>query len=45
MVARRAPRRGSETLAMIEDGKILIGKSGKWYRRVLPVQWVAEHWR
>ena len=23
----------------------LIGKSGKWYRRVLPVQWVAEHWR
>jgi hypothetical protein len=21
------------------------GKSGKWYRRVLPTAWVAEHWR
>ena len=21
------------------------GKSGKWYRRVLPTPWVAEHWR
>lgn len=23
----------------------IVGKSGKWYRRVLPVRWVAEHWR
>jgi hypothetical protein len=23
----------------------IIGKSGKWYRRVLPVRWVAERWR
>jgi hypothetical protein len=21
------------------------GVSGKWYRRVLPTAWVAEHWR
>lgn len=21
------------------------GRSGKWYRRVLPVQWVADNWR
>lgn len=21
------------------------GRSGKWYRRVLPTAWVAEHWR
>lgn len=21
------------------------GESGKWYRRVLPTQWVADHWR
>lgn len=24
---------------------VIEGRSGKWYRRVLPVQWVAEHWR
>jgi hypothetical protein len=24
---------------------VIQGHSGKWYRRVLPVQWVAEHWR
>lgn len=24
---------------------VIAGRSGKWYRRVLPVQWVAEHWR
>lgn len=23
----------------------VAGVSGKWYRRVLPTQWVAEHWR
>ncbi len=23
----------------------IAGKSGKWYRKVLPTQWVAEHWR
>ena len=23
----------------------IAGVSGKWYRRVLPTQWVAEHWR
>jgi hypothetical protein len=24
---------------------VIAGKSGKWYRRVLPTPWVAEHWR
>ena len=24
---------------------VIAGRSGKWYRRVLPVQWVAENWR
>lgn len=23
----------------------IAGRSGKWYRRVLPTPWVAEHWR
>ena len=23
----------------------IVGVSGKWYRRVLPTQWVADHWR
>lgn len=23
----------------------IVGKSGKWYRKVLPTPWVAEHWR
>ena len=23
----------------------LKGKSGKWYRKVLPTDWVADHWR
>lgn len=23
----------------------IVGRSGKWYRRVLPVQWVADNWR
>jgi len=23
----------------------IVGRSGKWYRRVLPTQWVADHWR
>jgi len=23
----------------------IAGVSGKWYRRVLPTRWVAEHWR
>lgn len=23
----------------------IAGKSGRWYRRVLPTAWVAEHWR
>jgi hypothetical protein len=23
----------------------IAGVSGKWYRRVLPTQWVADHWR
>lgn len=23
----------------------IVGRSGKWYRRVLPVQWVADMWR
>nr|WP_289029288.1 glycosyltransferase [uncultured Paraglaciecola sp.] len=23
----------------------IYGKSGKWYRKVLPTPWVAEHWR
>jgi hypothetical protein len=23
----------------------LLGRSGKWYRRVLPTPWIAEHWR
>lgn len=23
----------------------LIGKSGKWYRKVLPTPWIVEHWR
>ena len=23
----------------------IAGNSGKWYRRVLPTQWVADHWR
>ncbi len=24
---------------------VIAGVSGKWYRRVLPTPWVAEHWR
>ncbi len=24
---------------------VIAGRSGKWYRRVLPVQWVADNWR
>ena len=24
---------------------VIAGVSGKWYRRVLPAQWVADHWR
>jgi len=23
----------------------IIGRSGKWYRRVIPVAWVDELWR
>jgi hypothetical protein len=23
----------------------LVGRSGKWYRRVLPTPWIAQHWR
>jgi hypothetical protein len=23
----------------------IVGDSGKWYRRVPPTQWVADHWR
>lgn len=23
----------------------IAGRSGKWYRRVLPTRWVADHWR
>ncbi len=23
----------------------LVGRSGKWYRRVLPTSWIAQHWR
>ncbi len=23
----------------------VVGRSGKWYRKVLPTPWVAEHWR
>ncbi|MGE0115554.1 MAG: glycosyltransferase [Steroidobacteraceae bacterium] len=23
----------------------IAGRSGKWYRRVLPTQWIKEHWR
>lgn len=23
----------------------IAGRSGKWYRRVMPTAWVAEHWR
>lgn len=23
----------------------IAGRSGKWYRKVLPTSWVAEHWR
>lgn len=23
----------------------IVGESGKWYRRVPPTQWVADHWR
>lgn len=23
----------------------IMGRSGKWYRKVLPTPWVAEHWR
>ena len=23
----------------------IAGVSGKWYRRVMPTQWVADHWR
>lgn len=23
----------------------IVGRSGKWYRRVLPTQWVADNWR
>jgi hypothetical protein len=23
----------------------LVGRSGKWYRRVLPTPWISQHWR
>jgi hypothetical protein len=23
----------------------LVGRSGKWYRKVLPTGWIADHWR
>ncbi len=23
----------------------LVGRSGKWYRRVLPTPWIAENWK
>ncbi len=23
----------------------VVGRSGKWYRKVLPTPWIAEHWR
>ena len=23
----------------------IVGRSGKWYRKVLPTPWVKEHWR
>ena len=27
------------------DPDAIAGISGKWYRRVLPTQWVADNWR
>jgi hypothetical protein len=23
----------------------LVGRSGKWYRRVLPTPWIADNWK
>ncbi|MEC7642783.1 MAG: glycosyltransferase, partial [Pseudomonadota bacterium] len=23
----------------------LAGRSGKWYRKVLPTRWIAEYWQ
>ena len=45
-----APSLPPEAKVIIFHGKpnppeALIGKSGKWYRGVLPTPWVAEHWR
>ena len=46
----QAPVLPPEAKVIIFHGKpnppeALIGKSGKWYRKVLPTDWVAEHWR
>ena len=31
--------------AAVTPAIAIAGVSGKWYRRVLPTQWVADHWR
>ena len=45
-----APSLPPEAKVIIFHGKpnppeALIGKSGKWYRKVLPTLWIAEHWK
>ena len=45
-----APSLPPEAKVIIFHGKpnppeALVGKSGKWYRKVLPTPWIAEHWR
>lgn len=46
----QAPRIPEGTKVIAFHGKpnppdAIAGRSGKWYRRVLPTPWVAEHWR
>jgi hypothetical protein len=45
-----APVKPEGTKIVIFHGKpnppdAIIGHSGKWYRKVLPTTWVAEHWK
>ena len=45
-----APSLPPEAKVIIFHGKpnppeALVGNSGKWYRKVLPTPWIADHWR
>jgi hypothetical protein len=44
------PEKPPEAKIVVFHGKpnppdAIAGRSGKWYRKVLPTPWVAEHWR